>query len=402
MKYVGEQKKKLEEEEKARQDAISKAISQTDEAIPGYQNNSNNNSNAANNQSTSSYREGSPKSILGTPNWADADSKEAMFGMIRGESWDWTAKELEEDGWLAPVGTQFWEKGDMIHYRVTKAGTGSTFGEVQIIGYESWDIPSDLEWEDASASNLWAFSGPQRGIASNSTAFSVFTISDYIDDRRMDNSRAGGGMVMLDNPSNRYTSLEYNKLAEFDFRMFAYCRYNHEWFIVTSIAPGAFKNRSDIRYAYIPDSVKEIPADCFKNCKNLKVVAWGSNALKAYEKDDIFKRSCPITSKTKKRIGKGAFSGCTKLKEFQLYGAYAEIKIDKNAFKKDKKQITVKTYEQGSYAKKFIKNISAKGKAKKKAKTKWGVPISEGWDTATHADPLKGKSDKSKKSSKKK
>lgn len=181
--------------------------------------------------------------------------------------------------------------------------------------------------------------------------------------------------------------------------MFAYCSYNHEWFIVTSIAPGAFNGRSDIEYAYIPDSVKKIPTDCFKNCKNLKVVAWGSNALKAYEKDDIFRRSCHITSKTKKRIRKGAFSGCKKLKEFQLYGAYAEIKVDKNAFKKDKKQITVKTYEKGSYAKKFIKNISVKGKAKKEAKTKWGVPIRDSWDTNSTNEPIKGKS---KKSSKKK
>ena len=113
----------------------------------------------------------------------------------------------------------------------------------------------------------------------------------------------------------------------------------------------------------------------------------------------MLSKSLPKYNK-KKNIKAKAFKGCKKLNTFGLTGLYADIKISKNAFQKDKKAIKVKTYNNNKYVKRFAKNISEKGKANKEAKIKDGVTVHiNNGEKPTFKEK---KSKKTKKSSKKK
>ena len=403
MKYVGEQKKKLEEEEKARQDAISNAISQTDDAIPGLPNNSNNNSNNGN--SNNSYQSASDS----TSNAEETVNTESSSEAAQATGFPGAHTRLK-------VGTTFKVIPSGATYRVTKQASYHQLGEVELIKWEGY---STIQGADGDPYHMYYFYGPHMGYASIGVSFR--NLSEYIDGVKDANPYSKKDRQKYREWNNSHLGRYENKgtnLSAMMLKMFApYSIIDNsatvnpdgtkswetvdEIFVITSIAPGVFKG-TDIEYAMIPESVQTIPEGCFQGCKKLEEVWWGSNCLKDLKSDSILSASLPRYN-SKKYIKANAFSGCIKLKAFNLTGLYSKISINKNAFKKDKKQIKVNTYNRNKYVKQFAKDIHSKGKSKKATKLKDGVSVCDNTFAPESSDgDVVIKAKKSKKSSKKK
>lgn len=396
MKYVGEQKKKLEEEEKARQDAISKVISQTDEAIPGLPNNSNSGSNNGN-------ANNSPSSSDSALNTEETISTESASEAAKATGFPGAKTRLT-------VGTTFKVVASGATYRVTKQASYRQLGEVELIKWEGYDnIATPFE----EPYRQYYYYGPHMGFSPIGIDFTE--LSAYIDDPGQNPYDKHDKKKYRDWQANayRYYSKGQNMSAMM-LKMFAvYSKMNNnsstnpdgtldfntidEVFVITSIAPKVFKG-SKVEFAMIPDSVTTIPTGCFQDCKNLEEVWWGSNCLKDLKSDDVLSKSLP-SYKAKKTIKVGAFKGCTKLKAFNLTGLYAKLTVNKNAFKKDKKEIKVNSYNKNKYVKQFAKDIHNKGKSKKATKIKNGVSVP---DNASFPDSSSGDVKIKAKSSKKK
>lgn len=134
-----------------------------------------------------------------------------------------------------------------------------------------------------------------------------------------------------------------------------------EHFDVTSIKSGAFKNNKKITFVDILNGVRSIPANCFKGCSNLQSVNVGWIAY-TIDSNSRFKETTSIT------IGKGAFSGCKKLRKISFMKVRKAI-IKTRAFK-NVKDITIDFQSNNvpKGTKKVLKTIAKrikKGGAKK-------------------------------------
>ncbi|WP_022761815.1 leucine-rich repeat protein [Butyrivibrio sp. AD3002] len=304
-----------------------------------------------------------------------------------------------------PAGSTF-RALDGIIYKVTKEGGYRSLGQVQIIGYDTVGLEYHGRAQD---SQYLAMTAPKKDILlPNTVQFNeigeLYGVTSSYDDKKRAHKQGEDAFQAWRNGLNRFGSkVDDNKVVNAG-SMFvnAYSAelssgtsvLAPEYFVITSIAQGAFKGDTDLKKAYLPESVTEIPKDCFSGCKNLQEVTWGSNSLKITEKDSLCVNSGMPKAKAKKSIAKNAFYKCKKLKTFNLYGAYAQIKVAKNAFGKDKKTITVKTYNKNKWTNKFAKDIHSKGNAKKETKLKLGV---QGNSTADTIQETKKKSSKKSK-----
>ncbi|SEM45029.1 Leucine rich repeat-containing protein [Butyrivibrio sp. ob235] len=273
------------------------------------------------------------------------------------------------------VGFTFVSKSG-IKFRVTKEGGYHKLGHVEIIGYQP-----DSSSGKVDDSNVYQeFLKNQPNTMHNKGNMLEILACDYTNDKReIVKTKRGRTKKKIAARSgfegrNEDLATYYEDMVVdthvdgiFDRKAYSY----HEFFLITSIAPGAFKGNTSLEYVYIPESVQTIPKDCFKGCTNLREVYWGSNSLKYVKGHGLMTASGTPKYNAKKKICKGAFAKCKKLKKFCLDGLYADIKVEKGAFDKDKKAITVGAYKcKNKYTKNFAKNIKSKGKAKKAAKTK--------------------------------
>jgi len=331
---------------------------------------SSNNNGSSNSNSTSQTT--NTQSVADTDKWLswwldDPSTDPETYG------WD---RELAKETFNYPLfahhNTGYTFKSDSgIKYKVTKEGGYRKIGHVEIIGYEPDQVNERTaeNWMEEAAKNQ------PDGIKNTFGAWYAFNhiygcesyYSQNISKREM-KKRGIKSKTSRINGTYELGTQCYQMLTD------TYNPYNggdtrHEFFLVTSIAPSAFKGNTQLRYVYIPASVQTIPKDCFKNCSNLEEVYWGSNPLKYAKNDECLRNSAFPKYNGKKRIVKGAFAGCKKLKRFKLDGLYGELKVDKKAFNKDKKAIEVLGYKcKNKYIKKFVKDIKNKGNSKKKAK----------------------------------
>ncbi len=263
-----------------------------------------------------------------------------------------------------------------IKFRVTKEGGYHKLGHVEIIGYQPDKMPDKVDESNMTEAFL---KNPPESMRNRGNMLETLAC-DYINDKHevvikkkrkvMKKIAARSGFEGKDEDlATYYQDMVVDTYVDGAFGRTSYGY--HEFFLITSIAPGAFKNNKDLKYVYIPESVQTIPKDCFKGCKKLKTVIWGSNSLKYVNGHGLMKASGTPKYNAKKKICKGAFANCKNLKKFCLDGIYADIKVEKNAFDKDKEVITVGTYKcKNKYVKNFRKTIKKKGNAEKDANTK--------------------------------
>jgi hypothetical protein len=338
----------------------------SDEAIPGYQNNQNASNENNNSDSYSSWQMNDDAITTKMSGGEIVNGSKLGFC----ENYDFVK---------LPVGSEF-QSSDGRIFRVTKEMGYRSFGEVQLIGYGSTDTEDVQHFGDGGDGILRAASNTALDIGDaitpNGNRYKDPNIDELRRNRRNDNE-AYKAALRKQNDSitfNKYTeSKNYidigNMLADISFGRDAktgeqYYTY-HSVYFVTSIKSGAFKNNKDLEEVWIPQTVSEIPKECFSGCTNLKTVHWGTNTLKNLKGDEFFSKAS-VKYNSKRKIAVKAFNGCKKLSTFYLVGSDKDIKVEKNAFK-NCKTITVKSYKKNKYAKKFAKAISSKGKAKKNA-----------------------------------
>lgn len=340
---------------------------------------SNNNGSSNSNTASNTSQTANTQSAANTDKWlswwlSDPSTDPETYG------WD---RELAKETFNTPlfahhnIGYTF-KSGSGIKYKVTREGGYRKIGHVEIIGYEPDQVNERTaeNWMEEAAKNQ------PDGIKNAFDAWYAFnhiygcesyhsqtdTAHDKMMRKKQGAKSSSNGRTSRINGTYELGTQCYQMLTD------TYNPYDggdeyHEFFLVTSIAPSAFKGNTQLKYVYIPASVQTIPKDCFKNCSNLEEVFWGSNPLKYAKNDECLRNSAFPKYNGKKRIVKGAFAGCKKLKRFKLDGLYGELKVDKKAFNKDKKAIEVLGYKcKNKYIKKFVKDIKNKGNSKKKAK----------------------------------
>ncbi len=105
---------------------------------------------------------------------------------------------------------------------------------------------------------------------------------------------------------------------------------------VTEIEDSAFEKNAAVTAVTIPESVKTIGKNAFKDCNNIKtitikgdeVTAIGDGAFQGCKKLGSF-----TIGKKVSKVGKNAFSGCSKLKKLYIYSTkLTKKKVGKKAF----------------------------------------------------------------------
>lgn len=135
-------------------------------------------------------------------------------------------------------------------------------------------------------------------------------------------------------------------------------------YIVTSIAPNAFKNNKRLKKVVINGNLQKIGANAFYGCKKLRTVSF-TNGLTSigpkafYKCAGLTKVDLPSSLKS---IGKQAFYGCKKLKKINIWmNQIIKNKIGSKAFSGIYKGVTVTIYNNRTKFKSIKMILNAKG-----------------------------------------